>query len=62
MDVDRVRIAFECAATGKDELGWEYLNGENDLSLFRQERDGKSVDKLRVSGNVFNLTPGMRTP
>jgi hypothetical protein len=62
MDVDRVRIAFECAATGKDELGWEYLNGENDLRLFRQGRDGRSADKRRESGSLFNLTSGNRTP
>lgn len=40
MDQERLGIALQCAATGREALGLEYLIGENDVSLFRKGEKG----------------------
>lgn len=45
VDRERVGIALECAAMGREELGLEYLNGENDVSVFRKSNRRPNVGR-----------------
>ncbi|ETS76293.1 hypothetical protein PFICI_11680 [Pestalotiopsis fici W106-1] len=35
-------IILECVATGRKDLGLEYLNGQNDITTFQRERESQS--------------------